>query len=350
MFAQWRESGWEVQTCHAMDEANYRARRGHIGRMLLRLQMYVGFAAQCWRTARGHPDSIHVVTTNPFFAPVLVERAIRGRGLTVNLLYDLFPDALVEAGVLRPGSWLANRLTEVTKTAFRQCAVTVFLGDRLRQHAEARYGRARMSVVIPVGADGTPFRDQRLATLAPEETLVILYAGQMGRMHDTATLVAALASGGVPQGIRLSFHANGSGYPGLRAALHKHAACEFGRPLAAAEWTAKMRLAQVALVTMTKGGQNVVMPSKTYSALMAGQAILAVCPRDSDLAALVRQHDCGWIVEPGDAESLRRTLVSLVRDPAQLLRLRENAFRAGHDYYDTKLIADRWLDLFRQLQ
>jgi colanic acid biosynthesis glycosyl transferase WcaI len=333
-----------------MDEACYRARRGRIGRMLLRWQMYAGFAAQCWRTARRHPDAIHIVTTNPFFAPTLVERATRGRGPTVNLLYDLFPDALVEAGVLRSGGWLANRFAAITRAAIGRSAATVFLGDRLREHAEARYGRARMSAVIPIGADGALFHDSRISQLSPDAPVEILYAGQMGRMHDTATLVAALTSGAIPEGLRFNFHASGGSYSSLRAALAEHAACEFGLPLTTSQWIAKMRQAQVALVTMTQGGQNVVMPSKTYSALVAGQAVLAICPRDSDLADLVRQHECGWIVEPGDVEALRRTLFQMTQQPEELFRRRENAFRAGHDHYDSSLVASRWLELFQQLR
>ena len=43
-----------------------------------------------------------------------------------------------------------------------------------------------------------------------------------------------------------------------------------------------MQSSQIALVTMSEGSQEVA-PSKTYSAMMAGQAILAVAPEDSDL-------------------------------------------------------------------
>jgi len=35
------------------------------------------------------------------------------------------------------------------------------------------------------------------------------------------------------------------------------------------------------------------MPSKTYSAMMAGQAVLAIAPEDSDLVDLVKVADCG---------------------------------------------------------
>ena len=83
-----------------------------------------------------------------------------------------------------------------------------------------------------------------------------------------------------------------------------------------------MLRAQVALVTIAPGAERVVMPSKTYSALVAGQAILAICRRESDLADLVRQHDCGWVVEPGNPEQLAQTirLASRSEDPSRAER------------------------------
>ena len=43
------------------------------------------------------------------------------------------------------------------------------------------------------------------------------------------------------------------------------------------------------------------MPSKNYSALVPGQAVLAACADDSDLEDLIREHECGWVVASGGA-------------------------------------------------
>jgi len=39
---------------------------------------------------------------------------------------------------------------------------------------------------------------------------------------------------------------------------------------------------------MAPGAEQVVMPSKTYSAMMAGQAVLAIAPEESDLVDLIK--------------------------------------------------------------
>ena len=350
LLAQWERGGWQVSRHHALQEEEYRAARSTLQRMRLRWKMYGAFAWQCWQTTRQsrRRAPLRVVTTNPFFAPGLVAWTAKGSGATINLLYDLYPDALVLAGVLPADSWLARRCEKLTRIALRECAATVFLGERLRQHTETRYGAARKAVVIEVGADGTPFRLTPPIPIGPDENVTLLYAGHMGRMHEIETMAMALASG-IPHGLQLIFHASGAGYAQLREKFPVTARCVWGGPLPQAVWQQTMTSAQVALVTMARGAENIVMPSKTYSALVAGQAILAVCAGESDLADLVRKHECGWVVEPGDVAGLRRCWDEITHDRAALLKKRTRAYAAGHELFDSRVIADRWERLFEEL-
>ena len=87
-----------------------------------------------------------------------------------------------------------------------------------------------------------------------------------------------------------------------------------------------MQSSQIALVTMSEGSQEVVMPSKTYSAMMAGQAILAVAPEDSDLVDLIKASDCGWWVSPGDVNGFQECLVEIQSNQNLLLEKRQMLF------------------------
>jgi glycosyltransferase involved in cell wall biosynthesis len=348
---EWEATGARVVLYQAVTDSEYRARRGALGRIALRWRMYAGYAWRCWRGARqGRIHSpLRVVTTNPFFAPALVARATRGQEATINLVYDLFPEALVQAGKIAPGSWLARRCAAVTRFALRECAATVFLGDRLRAYAEATYGPARRAVVIPVGADGLPFIDSPPQPPAAGIRPQILYSGLMGHMHDTDTLAAGWTEAET-DGVAWTFHASGAGYARLRATVGARAGVTWGGALPETEWQQVMKQAQVALVTIAPGAERVVMPSKVYSALVAGQAILAICRRASDLADLVIRHECGWVVEPGDLAGLKHALGCIAQNPDELQAKRRNAFAAGHRHYDMGVVAKTWITLFAELK
>lgn len=349
--AEWRCAGATVTPHHGISQEDYRRAKGWTGRAALRWRMYPGFAWKCWREARrgGGGSTVRVVTTNPFFAPALIARLSRGRGATVNLLYDLFPEALIQTGTIGADTLLARRCAAITRFALRECTATVFLGARLRAHAEAIHGPARRGVVIPVGADGRPFRNFPPQESPPGARPRILYSGQMGRMHDVDTLLAAW---GRPEaaGVDWVFHATGTGYDRLRRAPGAPAGVIWGAGLPEVAWQEAMKRAAVALVTIAAGGERVVMPSKTYSALVAGQAILAICRRDSDLADLVVRHDCGWVVEPGDYAGLVNILTRVADHPDELMAKRQNSFVEGHRLYDMTPVAAEWTSLFSALQ
>ena len=93
----------------------------------------------------------------------------------------------------------------------------------------------------------------------------------------------------------------------------------------------------------------VVLPSKTFSALAAGQAILAICPKDSDLADLVLKYDCGWVVAPGDVKSLRLQIQNIVTNRNELLSKRSNAYKVGQGMYSSYTVADKWVALGESL-
>jgi hypothetical protein len=127
-----------------------------------------------------------------------------------------------------------------------------------------------------------------------------------------------------------------------------------------------MLAADVGLITMIPGAEAAVMPSKAYSAMVAGQAILAVCPLDSDLADLVLSHDCGWVVVPDGGRSaascrfpnaavhhgplgLREVFRRIASDRDTLQRKRMNAFQAGHRLFSTHSVARQWHALLAEI-
>ena len=120
-----------------------------------------------------------------------------------------------------------------------------------------------------------------------------------------------------------------------------------GGGLDQAAWIATMEAADVALVTMVPGSETVVMPSKTYSAMMAGQAILAIAPEDSDLVDLIKAADCGWFVEPGDVAGLESALAAISADPEGLLGKRERAYQYAHAHLGQNALAKEWARALR---
>lgn len=352
LVAELRTYGYNVVVWSEMSDAEYRCRRGLLGCLWVRFRVWCVFPVRvvlrCVFSlcARG---SVLLAPTAPPYLPIIAALFLRPTGIKVcHLLYDLYPDQLVLAGKARRESFVSRALALSTRSALRQCAVTVFLGQRLRQVAEAQYGAARAGSIIEVGGDGLLFSGE----LAPATGgLRVLYSGNFGYAHDYHTLLDALTSP-LPVGLELVFHSSGAGYEAFKRELACRglpAGLVLAGPLRTSEWVNAMRLAHVALVTMKPGAEDILFPSKTYSAMLAGQAILAVCPRASDLAATIEASGAGWVVEPGEANELRALLVNLAENPelVQQTRIRSQAYAREH--YDMAVIAKKWESLLNEL-
>jgi glycosyltransferase involved in cell wall biosynthesis len=351
----WRALGLDARLHYAVELADYwKAKSGFFSRLRLRWKMYASYPLSLWRTLRAaRPRATFVAVTNPFFLPALAASTGRKRGLrVVQLVYDLYPDALIFGGGWSPRHPAARLAAWTTRIAIARCAATVYLGARLRRHAERHYGVAPQTAVIPVGTDTSVFRG--CAPQPREKSPVrLLYSGHLGQLHDWETVSGAVREG-LPSGVEMEIAADGPGAGALKRALASSKVIAtrqlvFAGTRNAPDWKKAMLGADVALVTMRPGAEKVVMPSKTYSAMAAGQAVLAVCPRESDLADLILDHDCGWVIEPGDAAGLQGLLAHLSQAGDEILCKRRRAWEAAHAHYSMEAVGRQWLALFKSL-
>jgi colanic acid biosynthesis glycosyl transferase WcaI len=343
---------------YEISQKEYWRVRGMGSRLAFRLRSYGLYPIKLvWRLICPRDESIAVVSTNTFYAPFLATLVKRRGAGVVHWVLDLYPDVLVLHGVIKENGWVSNLISRLIKSVMRRSSANVFLGHHLLAYAQSRFGPIRNAFVIPVGADGGPFR----ATSPSRRTgpVRILYAGNLGRMHDIETIEGAIKFG-LPSGVCLVFRASGAGYRELRNNLgisdcegpaeHVRKAVYFGDNLGEDGWCNEMLLADVALVTIRRGAEGIIMPSKAYSAMVSGQAILAIAPRSSDLAELVQKYDCGWLVEPGDTGGLISALNQIVASRDLVFQKRMASFRAGHSYFDQSVLAGDWMKLIKDIE
>lgn len=351
-----------VVLVHALSDAAYRsgARGGFAQRVVLRLRMYGEYPLRMlWQVLRAPRGSLFLVTSNTFFTPWLVRLLGHWRGHTVtHLLYDLFPEAMIvaagrplpEAGAPLALSPVQHAVALCMRRTFLRCDATVFIGDRLRRYAERRYGKVARGAVIAVGSDAALF-SQHPPERMPDGTWTVLYSGQLGRMHDWETVFTAWQKDACP-GFRFLMRGGGAGMQALEARLDTTTAgvlaeVQVGGSQGTGSWVQALEAAPIGLITLRPGAEAVVFPSKTFSALQAGQAILAIAPEESDLADLVQRHRCGWLVAPGDAAGLVELLAHLRAHPEEVLEARRNAWHAGREYFGAEALARAWKSTLR---
>jgi len=84
----------------------------------------------------------------------------------------------------------------------------------------------------------------------------------------------------------------------------------------------------LSLVSISPGMEDLVAPSKLYSALSAGRPVAVVCPPHSYLNQLITDANCGTTFENGDGQGLAKFIRFLSADA----QLAERMGRAGRQY------------------
>lgn len=338
--------GYHAEHRYFIKSIDYRTTRGVFPRAWLRAKMYLLYPIYFTIRELRAPSDYCIICTNTFYTPLLSTYIKKPGRESIHLLYDLFPDALIASEKIKENGILARIITKIVDTTFKRSRANVILGKHLKQHITSRLPASRLNAVIPVGTDCSPFPDVSRCNTG----ISIVYCGNFGHLHDVLTIKSALGSPCVKNlPLQFSFIGVGVGMEELKSTLNSNPQVSFSSGLGAEDWVKTMSNAPIGLVTMKPGAETILLPSKTYSAMAAGQAILAICPKQSDLADLVNTHECGWIVEPDDPNSLIETLKSVSNDPNDVDQKRRNAQAAARDLYSARPVAKLWSNLFKTL-
>jgi glycosyltransferase involved in cell wall biosynthesis len=285
------------------------------------------------------PDYI-LVSTNPPLAPVVTGWIAAWRGVPFHvLIYDLYPEALAQAGFMSQSSPFYRNWQRRNRRTFATSKGLVTLSDSMKVAVSAYADPDRIKVIYN-WADTSyirpllPASNTFLAKHGLQGKCVVMYSGNMGLTHDLESVVDAAAL--LKDDSRLVFVMIGEG--GKRKKLMDMAAARnlgnvlflpyqsaYDFPLAAAA-------ADIGIVTLGTGAEGISVPSKTYIGLAAGQCLLAVCPAQSELARIVDQFKVGYSVEPGQPQLLAERIRHLLDHPGELAHLKDRAREVSAEF------------------
>lgn len=291
-------------------------------------------------------NDIVVAKTDPPLISVVAALAARLRGARlVNWLQDVFPETAARSGV----PFLAGPLGAIARAkrnwSVRRAVVNVVLGERMAAEVARLVPGARLRVV-PNWADGKAIRPMAPGASALchewgfDGKFVVGYAGNLGRVHDFETPLAAAQLLAGERDVVFSFTGGGFHFPRLRAAGLANVSvrgyvpeARLGEGLAACD---------VHLVTLLPAFEGLIVPSKFYGAAAAGRAVIFVGDLDGEIARAIAAHGCGVTVASGDAAGLAAAIRHLRASPEGLRAMGERARVAFEKEWDEPIALSRW--------
>jgi colanic acid biosynthesis glycosyl transferase WcaI len=161
-----------------------------------------------------------------------------------------------------------------------------------------------------------------------------MHSGNVGLSQDLETLVAAAERLASYEDLVVAIVGHGAGLAPLQESVRAKGLTN----VRFLPQQPKERLkdlfasADVFVVSLKRGIEGYIVPSKVYGILAAGRPYVAAVDRRSEAAVIVEEGDCGLVAEPGDADSLAIQILTLYRDPELTARMAANARRAAAQF------------------
>jgi glycosyltransferase involved in cell wall biosynthesis len=253
-----------------------------------------------------------------------------GRPFVYNIR-DMYPDMAVGGSIVRPGSFTA-RWEKLHRWALRQATRVIVLGEDMRDRIvakgvdSARVVISRDGITVP---EALPPPDNPVAReIRGDFRFALVHAGNLGFYGAWQTLISAVRML-ENDGVGLVFVGEGAMKSQVEAMAAGCRAVRFLPFRPASEIPLVLSSGDMHVVTVKRGLEGVVVPSKLYPTLAAGRPVLGVAPEASDVARIIRRSGCGVVGNPDDptsvAEAVRGVLQSLEKIREMGLRAREIA-------------------------
>ena len=304
-------------------------------KMKRRVSNYLSYLALAVPRALAIRADVILAMTDPPVAGIagaFVARLAR-RPFVYNIR-DLYPDMALGGGIVGNTAWV-RAWEKAHRRALKRAKRVIVLGDDMRDRILRKGIDPSRVVVIRDGtlipetlAEQTHPVAQEIRSGFP---FVAIHAGNLGfyGAWDTLLQAAKLLEN---ENSALIFVGEGANRERLKRAAEYSRNVRFLPFRPANEIPLVMAAGDVHVITVRRGLEGVVVPSKLYSVLAAGRPVLAVAPEESDVVRIVRESRCGMAADPDDPAAVAAALRKLREDPHELENMGQRAREAAKKY------------------
>jgi glycosyltransferase involved in cell wall biosynthesis len=278
-----------------------------------------------------HKDHLFIVSNPPtsVFLPMIVSNSF------TLLIFDIYPDAITELGILKKKSLIIKLWTKINKKVYLKAEKIFTITEGMRDQLRSYAGDKEITIV-PLWSD-----NEFLQIIPSQENFfikkynltgkfVVLYSGNIGLSNDVEVLVDVAK---IVNARNIAFVIIGGG--ARKRQLEDRVKKEGINNFLILQWQDVAQLpytlssANIAVVTLGKGASKLSIPSKIYSLLSVGVPILGITGQDSDLRKFIVKYEIGNCFLPENKEEIADYIVHLERHPEKCANMSNNALQTS---------------------
>ena len=282
-------------------------------------------------------DVVLAMTDPPFEGIVgAVVSLLKGKPYVYNI-QDLYPDMAVGAAILRPGS-LSRIWESLHRWALRRARLVIVIGEDMRARI-ARNGVSSSKItIVRAGADiptsgalHVTLDNEVIRAIRGDHQFVLVHAGNLGFYGAWSALVQAVRRL-ERDGVGLVFVGDGAQKTEIEGLAKGASNIRFFPFFPADKIPSVLAAGDAHVVTVKRGLEGVVVPSKIYGILAAAKPIVAVAPAESEAALLGAKHGFAVTADPDRPEEVEHAIRALAADRDKLQTMGRAAGDAARQY------------------
>jgi glycosyltransferase involved in cell wall biosynthesis len=282
-------------------------------------------------------DVVLAMTDPPFEGIVgAIVALLKGKPYFYNIR-DMYPDMAVGGAIVEPGL-LARVWERCHRWALRRATRVIVLGEDMRARIVAKGVDPARTEIVRDGVDilapdaPQPLLDgEVIKTIRGDFKFVLLHAGNLGFYGAWETLITAVRNL-EEEGVGLVFVGEGAQRAHVENLAGDAKNVRFLPFFPASKIPSVLAAPNAHVITVKRGLEGVVVPSKMYGILAAGKPIVAVAPEETDAASLGAKFGFAISADPDNPEKVAAAIRLLVIDKDKVQNMGRAARAVARDY------------------
>jgi colanic acid biosynthesis glycosyl transferase WcaI len=306
--------------------------------MKRRVLNYLSYVALAVPRALFVPCDVVLAMTDPPFQGIVgaLVAMLKGKPYVYNIR-DLYPDMALGGSLVPPGA-LARIWEAMHRWALKRATRVIVLGEDMRARLIAKGVDATRVVVVRDGAEIPPHDGpapgidaEVVRAIRGDAPFVLVHAGNLGFYGAWETLL--LAAGELAKdAVRLVFVGDGAQREQIAARAAGLANVVFLPFFPGSKIPSVLAAGDAHVITIKRGLEGVVVPSKLYGILVAGKPILAVTPPETDVASLGTAQGFAVCCDPDRPEEMVNAVRGLLAERLRVVAMGAAARKAAPSY------------------
>lgn len=274
----------------------------------------------------------------------------------IYILLDIFPEGMIRLGKLSGKNRLVKLWDRMFIRSLERSDRIIAIGRDIKQWVGERNPALLEkteyiphwhdeNIIFPVDLETNRF----VAEYGLTNKFLVQYSGNMGLWNEMRTIGKVVNNS--PEGVTFIFIGGGIRKEEMiREFKNEQPENVILLPFVQEnKFNESLNASHVHLVTMKENLEGMAVPCKIYGILAAGKPVIGMVPENSEIGLIIKEENCGILLNPADAEGLVDAINLLKENQELRIEMGGNSRKAFESKYKVSIIADRYKMLLESL-